>query len=499
MRVFTHFIIIIIVIILLSMFSICPHVGVCRSVTRGLFMSPTPIKVRGKKHPILLIDCEGIGSGHSQDGSDASITVIYALALVISSLFMPNTMGLIDENSIKALANAVEVTQHIADNNDNEASATHSSDLLKTFGEQWGAELRWLIRDYQEKDDAPTASKELENCLTPSTDENKERPRSIIRRIFPRRSAHGIPRPAMNTRGLNERKPKELDKDFQKNVATLAEDLKENLLPKEVPGGSQLTGSDLASILQRCTEAFNNDEVLSLDVISSMTNSYAESRCKKAKDDASDKYKREMRSLLEQRRGPTAAHNDARDTALQYFHQQCGSVKEEVKRKYLEELEQDMNEVFFTLQSENGRMQNERQRMQAENERLQNERMENERRYFENVCQRMQEENDRLRNQLTNVYNWYPASPVQQPAIPMQAPTHSPPIPPGTPQRGGGTPLETMDQIGPRRARNLENMGITCAEDLHAMPPQAARQTLARAARMGPDTIPVQQMMNSLQ
>ena len=81
-------------------FGVGPTINPC---TKGLWMWSKPLEseYQGEKLKILLIDSEGIGAFDEDENHD---TKIFLLALLLSSYFIYNSMGTIDENAINNLS-----------------------------------------------------------------------------------------------------------------------------------------------------------------------------------------------------------------------------------------------------------------------------------------------------------------------------------------------------------------------------------------------------------
>ena len=79
------------------------------SLSRGLYLWNSPIKKPNSKEKILFIDSEGLNSENVyQQGTDSKLM---ALVLLISSLFIYNTLGDINSNSL----NELQLIIHLAD------------------------------------------------------------------------------------------------------------------------------------------------------------------------------------------------------------------------------------------------------------------------------------------------------------------------------------------------------------------------------------------------
>lgn len=86
--------------------------------TKGLWVWSVPLKVSNKNHSdfrLLIIDSEGIGSFCANETYDTQVCIllkkqefnisvqIFALSLLLSSFFIYNSVGSIDDNAITRL------------------------------------------------------------------------------------------------------------------------------------------------------------------------------------------------------------------------------------------------------------------------------------------------------------------------------------------------------------------------------------------------------------
>lgn len=91
-------------------FGVGPTVNPC---TKGLWIWGSPIKgysTDGEPINILIIDSEGIGALDEDQNHDSKI---FSLAILLSSQFIYNSVGSIDENAIQNLSLVVNLTKHI--------------------------------------------------------------------------------------------------------------------------------------------------------------------------------------------------------------------------------------------------------------------------------------------------------------------------------------------------------------------------------------------------
>lgn len=116
---------------------------------------------------VLLLDTEGSGSLQKNQTHDAKI---FALVVLLSSLFIFNSMQTIDENSIQSLSLAAELSNFIK---------------IKS-GEELGLmtpKFLWLLRDFalelKENGREITENEYLENRLSNFARSNNQRNRKV--------------------------------------------------------------------------------------------------------------------------------------------------------------------------------------------------------------------------------------------------------------------------------------------------------------------------------
>ncbi len=120
-------------------FGVGPTVNPC---TKGLWMWGTPLKGTssdGQPINILVIDSEGIGALDEDSSHD---TKIFSLTVLLSSIFIYNSVGSIDENAIQNLSLVVNLTKNIqlSSSDNEEIDAEDFAMYFPTF--------IWIIRDF---------------------------------------------------------------------------------------------------------------------------------------------------------------------------------------------------------------------------------------------------------------------------------------------------------------------------------------------------------------
>jgi hypothetical protein len=95
----------------ISGFEVGPSVNPC---TKGLWMWGRPIEIitdEKKQVNVVVIDSEGLGALDEDSNHDNKI---FSLALLLSSTFVYNSMGAIDESCIESLSLIINLTKHIS-------------------------------------------------------------------------------------------------------------------------------------------------------------------------------------------------------------------------------------------------------------------------------------------------------------------------------------------------------------------------------------------------
>ena len=176
-----------------------------RPCTKGLWMWSVPVKRRGadgSSYSLVLLDTEGIDA-YDQTGQYS--TQIFSLAVLLSSLFIYNQMGGIDEASLDRLSLVTEMTKHIRVRA-SDGGASDESELSS-----FTPSFVWLLRDFYlklEEDGRRVSPRDyLETALTPlagsaESVKAKNKIRESIKALFPDRDCFTLVRPVSNSRIL---------------------------------------------------------------------------------------------------------------------------------------------------------------------------------------------------------------------------------------------------------------------------------------------------------
>lgn len=164
-------------------FGVGPTINPC---TKGLWVWSKPIVTSHKDKPlkVLVIDSEGIGALNEDANHD---TRIFLLALLISSYFIYNSMGTIDENALQNISLIVNLSKEIQIKE--REMCCNTDEIPKYF-----PSFLWVVRDFtlrlvDSNGDHISSKDYLERALDlqkGSSDavENKNKIRRMIKHFF---------------------------------------------------------------------------------------------------------------------------------------------------------------------------------------------------------------------------------------------------------------------------------------------------------------------------
>jgi hypothetical protein len=287
-----------------------------RPCTKGLWLWSSPIKrtaLDGTEYSLLLLDSEGIDA-YDQTGTYS--TQIFSLAVLLSSLFIYNQMGGIDEAALDRLSLVTQMTKHIR------VRASGGKNSASELG-QFSPIFVWLLRDFyldltDEDNRKITPRDYLELALRSVQGKQKDidaknQIRESIRALFPDRECFTLVRPLNNENDLQRLDQISLDKlrpEFQRELNALITFVLERTKPKQV-GATMMTGPVLIGITESYLDALNHGAV---PTISSSWQSVEEAECRRAYDSATEVY---MASFDRSKPPEEVALREAHEQAVQ--------------------------------------------------------------------------------------------------------------------------------------------------------------------------------------
>uniref|UniRef100_A0A0D9S6T7 Guanylate binding protein 3 n=1 Tax=Chlorocebus sabaeus TaxID=60711 RepID=A0A0D9S6T7_CHLSB len=235
------------------------------SHTKGIWMWCVP-HPKKPEHTLVLLDTEGLGDVRKGDNQNDSW--IFTLAILLSSTFVYNSMGTINQQAMDQLHYVTELTHRIRsksspDENENEDSA----DFVSFF-----PDFVWTLRDFSldlEADGQPiTADEYLEYSLkltqgTSEKDKTFNLPRLCIRKFFPKKKCFVFDCPVhcKKLAQLEKLHDEELDPEFVQQVADFCSYIFSNSKTKTLSGGIKVNGPRLESLVLTYIDAISSGDL----------------------------------------------------------------------------------------------------------------------------------------------------------------------------------------------------------------------------------------------
>ncbi|KAM9692861.1 guanylate-binding protein 6-like isoform 2-T4 [Dama dama] len=277
------------------------HLGsTVQSDTKGIWMwcVPHPSK---ENHTLVLLDTEGLGD--TEKGDSKNDSWIFALAVLLSSTFIYNSMSTINHQSLEQLHYVTELTELIR------IKSSPISDDVEDSVEfvRFFPDFVWAVRDFMlelELNGNPITEDEyLENALKLIPDENPQiqnsnLPRECIRKFFPKRKCFVFDRPASNRKQLlhlEEIPENQLDGNFQKQSKVFCSYIYTHAKAKSLKEGITVTGTRLGTLVEAYMYAINSGSVPCLENAVSIL---AQRENSAAVEKAADHYSEQMTKQL---------------------------------------------------------------------------------------------------------------------------------------------------------------------------------------------------------
>ena len=305
--------------------------------TKGLWIHTSLLKVAHKKTEsgsgekeyvnVLFIDTEGLGAFDANDTHDAKI---FALALLLCSYFVYNSVGKIDEDSIGKLSLVCNVCKQIrASAKDAEQTAIDDEDSqskkrkrdeessVDALGEYFPRFL-WLLRDFslmlQDAEGSPiTAKQYLENALSDKNQSRKDggnvqksideknQLRKMLRKLFTHRDCATLMRPCVEEsqlQSLDVLGDAALRPEFLQQMQALRRKILMDAPPKLALENRPISGRGLVQLARSYVDAFNRGAA---PVIRDSWNLLVEVQCRDAIDTSKTCFVTSLATLFQQK------------------------------------------------------------------------------------------------------------------------------------------------------------------------------------------------------
>uniref|UniRef100_A0A8C5KVH0 Guanylate binding protein 7 n=1 Tax=Jaculus jaculus TaxID=51337 RepID=A0A8C5KVH0_JACJA len=273
-----------------------------RSETKGIWMWCVPHPTKAN-HTLVLLDTEGLGDVEKSDPKNDSW--IFALAVLLSSTFVYNSLGTINHQALEQLHYVTELTELI------KAKSTSRSGEMDDQSDEFVSffpDFVWAVRDFVLEltlDGRPITEDEyLENALKliPGMSlktQMSNMPRECIRHFFPKRKCFVFDRPIKEKELLVhiEKIPEnQLDPNFQAQSTRFCSYIFTNAKAKTLKEGIAVTGNRLGTLVTTYVDAINSGAVPCLE---NAVTTLAQRENSVAVQKAADHYSEQMAQRLE--------------------------------------------------------------------------------------------------------------------------------------------------------------------------------------------------------
>ncbi|XP_059122343.1 guanylate-binding protein 1-like [Peromyscus eremicus] len=226
-----------------------------QSHTKGIWMWCVPHPQKSD-HTLVLLDTEGLGD--VEKGDNQNDCWIFALAVLLSSTFVYNSMGAINQQAMDQLHYVTELTDRIRTRSSPDQDEVEDSDEFVNFF----PDFVWTLRDFslelKVNGEPISADEYLENSLKLIHNTGKKEkeqklnlPRLCIQKFFPKKKCFVFERPAHGKKlgQLESLQEQDLDSDFVEQVAEFCSYVFSCSKVKTLSGGIKVNGPRLKSLV----------------------------------------------------------------------------------------------------------------------------------------------------------------------------------------------------------------------------------------------------------
>ena len=239
--------------------------------TKGIWIWSEPLMISNvhfpTPFPCFLIDTEGLGAYDEEINHDSKI---FLIAVLISSLFIFNSFGAIDETAINSLSFVLNLSKtiKIKNSNINNPKGENEADLAQYF-----PTLLWLLRDFslklEDKDGNVITEKQyLENALEEKSGasesiEEKNRVRNLIKTYFIEKDCFVMVRPVEkeeDLQNLQNLPDDKLRKEFLEQSKIFRNKVMKKTKPKTF-NKMPLSGAMMIGLIQSILDSINTGSI----------------------------------------------------------------------------------------------------------------------------------------------------------------------------------------------------------------------------------------------
>ena len=335
--------------------------------TKGIWIWSDPIMITNihspNPFPCFLIDTEGLGAYDEEINHDSKI---FLIAVLISSLFIFNSFGAIDETAINSLSFVLNLSKTIKIKNSDLNNEEYESELAQYF-----PTLLWLLRDFslklEDKDGNVITEKQyLENALeeingTSDSIEEKNRVRNLIKTYFTEKDCFVMVRPVekeTDLQNLQNLPDEKLRREFLEQSKIFRNKVFKKTKPKSF-NRKPLTGSMLIELLQSILDSINKG---SIPVIENSWKYVLQNEFIKNSKELINKFVNEIKKYREDNKNNTEFMKNlkkySRTTAQNYLKEflKNNILDEDNKKEFSEKFQSKLNLELNKFDKENEKL-----------------------------------------------------------------------------------------------------------------------------------------------
>uniref|UniRef100_A0A8C0RZU6 GB1/RHD3-type G domain-containing protein n=1 Tax=Canis lupus familiaris TaxID=9615 RepID=A0A8C0RZU6_CANLF len=328
-----------------------------QSKTKGIWMWCVPHPTK-PNHTLVLLDTEGLGDVEKGDLKNDSW--IFALAVLLCSTFVYNSLGTINHQALEQLHYVTELTELIRAKSSPKRDEIDSAEFVSFF-----PDFIWAVRDFtlelRLNDHPITEDEYLENALKLISGKNSRiqasnKPRECIRHFFPKRKCFVFDRPTNDTKLLAniENIPEnELDPNFRTQSNNFCSYIFTHARIKTLREGLMVTGNRLRTLVVTYVDTINTGAVPCLEnavtTLAQLENSEA---VQKAASHYSEQMAQRLKLPTDTLQELLGVHADCEREAIAVFMEHSFKDENQTFQKTLVELIKDKKEHFLQQNEE---------------------------------------------------------------------------------------------------------------------------------------------------
>ena len=330
--------------------------------TKGIWIWSEPLIITNnhcnKPFPCFLIDTEGLGAYDEEVNHDSKI---FLIAILISSLFIFNSFGAIDEMAINSLSFVLNLSKTI------KIKSVNKEDNEEELAEYFPT-LLWLLRDFSLKledknGNVITEKQYLEHALeniSGSSDvvEEKNRVRNLIKAYFPEKDCFVMVRPVekeSDLQNLQNLPDYQLRKEFLEQAKIFRNKVMKKIKPKTFRK-KLLSGSMLIELVQSILDSINGG---SIPVIENSWKYVLQNECIKNSKEMINKYVIEINKYRQENKNKSDFFQNVKKytkkLAQNYINNfvKNSMLDDDNKKEFVEKLEIKLNNELNKFEKEN--------------------------------------------------------------------------------------------------------------------------------------------------